>query len=449
MTANAIFFNAAIEGYIAGSIKGRALTETNPNGTPPAIGVPPNASYAALAAQAILWAEALDNYIPTDDVAAPQPAGTIATGVVSTGVAIIPTTGTIQFGQLAKSRLVAALTYGAFSGRYDAEPTVDEPTEGQYVTTAAAVAALYQGLALPVISGATGHNLVLEYGTAWGAMAGIITDTQPLVLNVDTYAFAGALALAVDTAIANDGTISQGSGMPLTPAVSPSGPQQFQLAKMRLIESIALAFLQGRSTTSLVAQNPGSELGPFITAWTAANAPVIVAAYTGLVTGLDLTTTSAHKNPTLYNEAYCGFVAAALGARPFGFAFTESGSTVLPSSDPSYVAIAAAAAAFAFEVDTTVGGIDSVAAGTIPTGAGTPAITLTTAGTQGAVEPTTGTLQEGQLGKTGLMWALCSGAQYGRPLLGDVEDTNSATYTASAQAIVSAYLELCTALNTP
>jgi hypothetical protein len=448
MTApnNAIFYNAAIEGYIAGSIKGRALTGTN-TGTPPAIGTP-DPSYAALAAEAILWAEALDAAIPTDDVAAPQPAGTIPTGVASTGVAIVPTVGTTQFAQIVKTKLIAALSYGAFSGRYNAQ--IDEPTEGDYTATAAAIAAIFQEFTTAVTDSATANNLVLEYGVLWGGFAGIFAGAQTPVVDTQTgesFAFVGALGGIVDTGIPNDTTISQVSGMPLSPSVSPSGPQQFQLAKARLIQSIALAFVEGRATTSLVAQNPGAELAPAITAWGTANAPVIINAYTALIAGLDLSTTSSHKNPTLYNEAYCGFVAAVLGARPFGFGLLNGAPVVLPSTDPSYVSLVAAATAFATEVDTTVGGSDATGT-TIPTGAGTPAITISD-GTQGAIDPTTGTLQEGQLGKTGLMWALSRGVQWGRPLLGDVEDTTASTYSVSAQAIVAAYLELCTSLNTP
>ena len=224
---------------------------------------------------------------------------------------------------------------------------------------------------------------------------------------------------------------------------------------MRLIESITLAYLEERNTFGLAAQNPGSDLSPAIAAWATANAPVIANAYAGLLAGLDLSTTSTVNNPTLYNEAYCGFVAGALAARPFGYGTTVVVDGVvttvppfpLPSSDPSYAAIAAAAVAFAEEVDATVGGIDSTVHGTIPTGAGTQPITVTTGGTQGVVSPTTGALQTAQMGKTGLMWGLCRAVQWGKPLVGNVDDVTPSTYLPAAQSIVAAYLELCTALT--
>jgi len=476
MPNNNLFYNAAIEGYVAGSLKGRTLAGGNPiaplvnSGTPPAIGGTPDPSFAAIALAAERWAGTLDAAIPTDDSASPQPGTSIPTSVITTGVAIVPSTdatGETQFAQLAKARLIAITSYGVFSGRYDAQPPADfdiidgEPTAISYTSRASLVAALYQEFAGTVIAGASGNNLILAFGCTWGGFAAILGGS-PESAPVDTTteqasAFIGALAVATDLLIPFDATItiSDVNGFPLAPTGAPSGPQQRQYAKMRLIESITLAYLEGRNTFGLVAQNPGSKLSPAIAAWAAANAPVVANAYVGLTAGLDLSTTSAHNNPTLFNEAYCGFVAGALAARPFGYGTTVVVDGVvttvppfpLPSSDPSYAAIAAAAVAFAEEVDATVGGIDSTAHGTIPTGAGTQPITVTTAATQAAVSPTTGALQTAQMGKTGLMWGLCRAVQWGKPLVGNVDDVTPSTYSPAAQSIVAAYLELCTALT--
>ena len=477
MPNNNLFYNAAIEGYVAGSLKGRTLAGGSPiaplvnSGTPPAIGGTPDPSFAAIALAAERWAGTLDAAIPTDDSESPQPGTSIPTSVITTGVAIVPSTdatGETQFAQLAKARLVALASLGVFSGRYDAQPPADfniidgTPTAIDYTSRASLVAAFYQEFAASVIAGASANNLILSFGCAWGAFAALLSGS-PESAPIDTpteqaFAFAGALAGAVDLLIPFDATItiSDVNGFPLAPtgAPGPSGPQQFQYAKMRLIESITLAYLEERNTFGLAAQNPGSDLSPAIAAWATANAPVIANAYAGLLAGLDLSTTSTVNNPTLYNEAYCGFVAGALAARPFGYGTTVVVDGVvttvppfpLPSSDPSYAAIAAAAVAFAEEVDATVGGIDSAASGTIPTGAGTQPITVTTSGTQGAVSPTTGALQTAQMGKTGLMWGLCRAVQWGKPLVGNVDDVTSSTYSPAAQSIVAAYLELCTVL---
>jgi hypothetical protein len=470
MPNNNLFYNAAIEGYVAGSLKGRTLAGGNPiaplvnSGTPPAIGATPDPSFVAIALAAERWAGTLDAAIPTDDSEFPQPRSTIPTSVITTGVAIVPSTdatGETQFAQLAKARLVALASLGVFSGRYDAQPPADfniidgTPTAIDYTSRATTIAAFYQRFAASVITGASGNNLILSFGCAWGGFAALLSgspESAPIDTTTDqAFAFAGALAGATDLLIPFDATItiSDVNGFPLAPTGAPSGPQQFQYAKMRLIESITLAYLEERNTFGLAAQNPGSDLSPALAAWAAANAPVIANAYAGLLAGLDLSTTSTGNNPTLYNEAYCGFVAGALAARPFGFGPVSGDEppAVLPSSDPSYAAIAEAAVAFALEVDATVGGIDSTAHGTIPTGAGTQPITVTTGGTQGVVSPTTGALQTAQMGKTGLMWGLCRAVQWGKPLVGNVDDVTPSTYSPAAQSIVAAYLELCTVLT--
>src|SRR5208337_1143 len=333
---NSIFYNAAIEGYIAGSLQGRALTAVNgspPDPTaPPAIATPADPSYAALAAEAVVWAAALDAAIPPDVMGSSQPGGTIFTSAGG-GVAAVPSTdatGQTQFAQLTKARLIAALSYAVFSGRYDAQPAQDfnidsegTPLHIDYTSLATSTALAYQAAATGIVGAphpANANNLLLEYGISWGGLAGILagapTGSIPDTIFDAAFSFIGKLAItAAGTgalAIPFDATISISSsnGMPIAPTGSPSIHQQAEYAKMRLIESITLAYTETRQTASLAAQNPGADLEPAILAWATANAPVITAAYGGLVDGLDFSIASTRKNPTLYNEAYCGFVAA-------------------------------------------------------------------------------------------------------------------------------------------
>src|ERR1700677_1243700 len=189
---NNLYYNAAIEGYVAGSMKGRVLAGGNPiaplvnSGTPPAIGTTPDPSFAAIALQAEVWAGALDLAIPTDDGSPSQPTGTIPTGTVSTGVAIIPSTdatGETQFAQLAKARLIALASLGIFSDRYDAQPPQDfdivdgTPEAIVYTKRATKLATFYGEFALSVITGASANNLILSFGCAWGGFAALLSGS--------------------------------------------------------------------------------------------------------------------------------------------------------------------------------------------------------------------------------------------------------------------------------
>jgi hypothetical protein len=112
-------------------------------------------------------------------------------------------------------------------------------------------------------------------------------------------------------------------------------------------------------------------------------------------------------------------------------------------ADANYVAVAAAAKAFALAIDAAVGSSDN--SGT-PVPAGSVPINLEAV----TAIPSSGTTQEAQLGKTGLLWGICRGTMRGRPLLGNALDATVSTYAVVAQSIVALYLEMASVcLNTP
>jgi hypothetical protein len=430
---NALLFNAALEGFVAGTVKGRWLTAIN-SGTPPATGTK-DPSYLALVGQAAFFAEALDAAVPTDDVASPQPAGTQAISVITTGVAIATTTGPIQFGQLSKCRLFAGTALGFVEGRYYPQPST--LTNTQLASLAASVAATYQQIALPVVQPVTispvSNNELLYYAAYAAAIAGTFSATPGGIPSAQLGAVEGYiqfLASAIDAGIANDATISTNASGGPAAAPSTGAIQIAQYGKTKLLYSIVLAVSEQRNPLSL-----GFTTNPEFQAWAAEVAPAIIGAYKALVGGVTVGAT-AILNPLLYNEAYAGFIAGKFAGRPI---------TATSSTDASYVAIGAAATAFATEVDATVGAAD--VAGT-PVPAGTQAIT-TSAEPNGAIIPTTGTIQEGQLGKTGILWAICRGVEWGRPLLGNALDTTASAYLPIAQSVVALYLDLAAALTTP
>lgn len=427
---NALLYNAALEGFIAGEVKDRWLTAVNA-GTPPVIGTP-DPSYTALVGQSALFAVECDSKIPTDDAASPQPAGSTAISVITTGVAIAPTTGAIQSAQLAKTKLMAAITLGIIEGRYYGQPAVLQPADFSSVVTASLAA--YLQLAAQVQNLTNTNNEVIFFGANAGLLAGMFS-ASPGTFAADEFTlviqFASALATAIDAGIPNDTAMSANNGVAL-PANTNGAVQQGQLAKQRLIYSICLAVMQQRNPLSnlTVLQNP--------TPWITANSPQIIAAYKAISPSLISTPLDATPpfNPILWNEAFNGFVSAKFADRPI---------TSASVSDPNYLAVAAAAVQFANAIDGAVGGSDVV--GTpIPTGTAP----ITTVGeTVEALPPATGPNQEGDLGKAGIMWAICRGTQHGRPLLGTVQDTEQSTYTRTAKSIVALYLVASEALTTP
>lgn len=447
---NSLLYNAAAEGLVAGAVKGRWLTAKN-SGTPPAIGTP-DPSYAALAAQVTALATEFDSKVPNDHAGAAQPTGTQAISVVTTGVAIVPSTGAIQFGEIMKTRLMAGLSISVLEGRpYTAL------TSSELSSIANAVSAIYLDAAALIVQPATFlvsvNNQLLIFAALAGALAGFnlggnTSFPTDSTTNVQIFlGYALALGVAIDGLIANDASISASSGSGNGGAAIAPEPdsgaviQLNQLGKARLMYSCVLAYLESRSPGSITF---GASSAPpnstEINAWGTTNAPAIVALYKAGLANLQVAPVNLF-NPELWNQAYCGYIEGVMSGRPF---------TATLSTDPSYVAICLAAKAFATEVDTTVGAAD-VSGGAVPTGTSPITFLFQESPPQNSdIVPTTGTITEAQNGKGGLMWAICRGVNWGRTILGiPAQDNTPATYSGIAASVVALYLELTTALNTP
>lgn len=438
---NALLYNAAIEGLVAGAIKGRWLTKKN-SGTPPAIGTP-DAAYAALAAQATQLATEFDSKVTNDHAGAAQPTGTQAISVVTTGVAIVPSTGAIQFGQIEKSRLMSACAINVLEGRpYTAIPAAE------LSGIATGVAALYLAAAAEIVQPQDAlvsiNNQLLLYSVYAGVIAGANLGSDSSNPNTDfatLAAYAISLAVAVDALVANDAGISAGAGTGNGgAAIAPEPDTGFviqlnQLGKTRLMYSATLAYMESRSPVSITAATVDT-----VTAWGVSNAPAIAALYKAGLVNLQVVPVNLF-NPELWNQAYCGYIEGVMSGRPF---------TATSPTDANYVAVCLAAKAFATEIDTTVGAIDV---------AGTPVPVATTAISVNVQEgptlnsdivPTTGPVTEAQQAKGGILWAICRGVMWGRSILGiPSEDNTAATYLNIANSVVALYLELATILNTP
>ena len=447
---NALLWNASLEGYLAGQLSDRRITAKN-TGIPPLIGVP-DPSYASLAAEGTPWAAAMDSATPNDNASAlpgsAVPPGTIPLSVIATGVAIVPSTvadGTTEYAQVVKTRTLAACALAVFESRYYAGVVgaAAPLTQAEFAALTATVEAMYLETVNGVTTGrslGTGHSFLAQSAVLAGGIAAIFSKTQAFA-DDNTFlialALASSLGQAVDLLIANgvtvgDGAvaINQGSGYPVAPTTGVK--QDAVLGAFRLLYSITLAYLESRPTGQLVAQSSLTNLA-FIEGWGTANAAPIAAVFAAAQGGL-CTGGSSPLNPLLYNEAYCAFIAANLAGRPF---------TSASPTDPNYVAVVAGATAFAKAVDAAVGASDN-SGGAVP--AGSVPINL-----EGATAtPSSGTTQEAQLGKTGLLWGICRGTMRGRPLLGNALDATTATYAAVANAIVALYLEMASVcLNTP
>ena len=442
---NALLWNASLEGYLAGQLSNRRITAVN-TGTPPAIGTP-DPSYAALAAEGTPWATAMDAATPNDNASAlpgsAVPSGTIPISVIATGVAIVPSTdgtGDTEYAQVVKARTLAACALAVFESRYYAGTTgaAAPLTQAEFLALTAAVEAMYLESVGGVLGGkslGTQHSFLLQNAVLAGGIGAIFGKTQNFTndLTFETaLGYVAALAQAVDLLIANavtigDGavTLNQGSGYPVAPTTGVK--QDAVLGAFRLLFSITLAYLETRPTGQLLASVPVAGLTP----WGTTNAPPVAAVFAAAQGGL-CTGGSTPNNPLLYNEAYCAFIAANLAGRPF---------TSPSASDANYVAVSAAAAAFARSVDAAIppDNGSGVPVGTVPINL--EAVTAI---------PSSGTTQEAQLGKTGLLWGICRGTMRGRPLLGNALDTTTSTYNAVAASIASLYLEMASVcLNTP
>jgi hypothetical protein len=487
---NVLIYNASIVGYLAGHIRGRRLTQVN-TGTPPSIGVP-SPSYASLASEATQWAEALDATIAPDISPNGVPTGTQYISVVTGGVGVAiaptsvaspppPTGGQITQAQIAKVRLIEMLSLAAFETRYYAQP---EPlTDAEFASLASTVSGSYLGtsgsgivladIASTPVIGLTNNNLIGQ-AVFDGFIGGLLLlnqgSAQAVPITALAYSAAAVLAFEVDALVPFDAsiTVSTGDHDALTPGVistANAGTESLQIGKTRLMLSIVLAVMETRSTFSLSQFGTGvGGIGSVdlaaIGAWAEEVAPAIAAVYTACVgnsnagaftpgsPGIVGSAATAPPVPTpmgsgpdelwnvgLFNEAYCGFIAANLSGRPI---------TATSSADPFYVALAMAAQVFAKQTDLAVAAADTTGSD-VPTGTQF----ITAGGDFGAnlAPPATGPIQQGILGKTGVMWAICRGVQHGRPLIGNLLDTTAATYTTVTASIVSLYLEIATILQ--
>ena len=442
-TNNKLLYNAAIAGCIA-SLSDRWLTAVN-TGTPPAIGTP-DPSYAALAAFGTSLATATDADVPTDSTGSEQPAGSYAISVAG-GTAKVPEpgpiTGDVIQAEIGKSRLLEAIVLGIYDGRYASLPIA--ATSAELASLASAATAAYLAT-VPGMQGGGGtlpaaHNDLLWNAAVAGFIGAVYSGRSTPVSTSSSDAFYEAIALnaasfgeAFDSLITNDSDISQGGGLAAVP--STSAIMTHQLGKTRLAMSVVIGPMVNRMPDI---QNGVSE-GEWLTTALPTGAAACAAMYKAAVGGISVSTTGTPLNDILYNEAYCGFIAGLLDGRPI-----ESAS----STDPFYVALAAAAAAFASEVDAAVGAGDI---GGAPVPSGTVAITTgveTSTGT--AIIPSTGIIVEAELGKASCMWEICRATMKGRQLVNTsgvagAPDNVAATYATIAKSVVALYLEMTTVL---
>ena len=407
-------------------------------------------------------------------------AGVLTSNYTGTSAGATTTTagigGAVAQAQLAKGRLVEMLSLSAFEERWYASPRQGQfqsaLTAAEFAPLAGLISGSYlgtTGLALADIgsnlSGFTNNNLLAQAafdGFIGGILVGNQGDVGPITQTTLAFATGAGYAFEIDALVPFDSsiTISTTNQGALSPGnfTSPSslGTESMEVGKTRLMLSIALATTEARTTFSLQQFAGANEAA--ITAWSQEVAPPVAACYTACV-GLANAgayvpgspgivgdgTAPTPQRPTvnglwnvgLYNEAYCGFIAGVLAGRPI---------TSNKTSDSFYVALAAAAQVFAAQIDLTVGASD-VTGADVPTG--TQFITFGGDGGANLAAPTTGPVQQGALGKTGLMWAICRGVMHGRPLLGSTLDVTSATYEAISTSIVALYLEMTTALQLP
>jgi hypothetical protein len=358
-------------------------------------------------------------------------------------VAIVPSTGAITFGQILKELNVKALVLAIVEGRGYAFPS-PVLTAAQLNSIATLIEAAYDifanNVVQPLTSPPTYNNQLIVFPTLIGIVGGMLANNPDLLNGLtsgNTFldalgAVASEAAIGTDALVPFDAAISAASsnGTPLA-ANSSAAAAEAMYGKSMLAFSLAFAKFYNRNTGSV-----GADLVGVTTAQMQALGASIAGAYNAMVANISGYNPSTVKNPILWNAAFCGFICGELSGR---------GYTSTSSSDPAYLALSAAAAVFATEVDATVGASDTVAT-PVPAGS-TGGLSTVEAVT---VPPTTGTLIEVQLAKSNLMWGLCRALYFGRWLNGSTVDTTSTTYQASAQAIVALYLQTAlVALNTP
>ena len=133
---NPTLFNAAVDGYMAGALSGRAITDAT------------STDYTVLAASAIAFATEVDAQIIVD--------ATITTaGTPNTTIA--PIAGNTTACLNAKGHLMLALCYGWWAGRLNNTPDV---TAGDYLGAALGIKAAYTATVTGFASAPGGTSLV-------------------------------------------------------------------------------------------------------------------------------------------------------------------------------------------------------------------------------------------------------------------------------------------------
>jgi hypothetical protein len=144
MANNILLYNAALNGFVSSQLAG---SQFDVSASPAA------ADFLTIVAQGVVFAALMDAAIPTDDAASPQPAGTGPISVVTTGVAIVPTTSAITEAQAVKTQLLQSLVFGYFFQRFQANFPAPSSTNFAASLTApiAAIKAAYLAAAAGAI----------------------------------------------------------------------------------------------------------------------------------------------------------------------------------------------------------------------------------------------------------------------------------------------------------
>jgi hypothetical protein len=126
MANNALLFNAALNGYLAGSLAGAFQSD------------PVQADYAAIVTQGVTFATAMDAAIATDTAGAPQPATTPGISIAG-GASITPSGSTAVFeAQSLKPTLLQSLCFGFAFQRFGTGLPA-----GNFTAAIAAIKAVY------------------------------------------------------------------------------------------------------------------------------------------------------------------------------------------------------------------------------------------------------------------------------------------------------------------
>jgi len=115
---------------------------------------PAAADFLTIVAQGVVFAALMDAAIPTDDEASPQPAGTGPISVVTTGVAIVPTTSAITEAQAVKTQLLQSLVFGYFFQRFQALANFPAPSSTNFAASLTAPIAAIKAAYLAAAAGA-------------------------------------------------------------------------------------------------------------------------------------------------------------------------------------------------------------------------------------------------------------------------------------------------------